>query len=700
MHCTLPRDPPRTALVPAWLGSVVVATLLTACRVAPPTSSSPAPVAAPPAGGQLGFDPAELDRTIRPQDDFWRFVNGKWLANTVIPADRAGYGSFQIVADKTEAQLRAVIESDALQKAAPGTDPERIGALYTSFMDEARIEALGMQPLGPELAAIDGLRSPTDVIAYFGTAMAAGIQTPVQWFVDADATDPTRNLAYFWQDGLGLPDRDYYLDDRAELKEARTAYQAHIEKLYGLAGWKDGAGAARTIVALERRIAEHHWSAVENRDDEKIYRNQGDLATTSRQFPEFAWPEFLAAAKLKPPGKFVVAQTSYFAALGPLVRNLPVADWQTWLRFKTLKHYAPFLTAAIVQEDFAFEGGVLKGTEANKPRWKRGVQLASRQLGDAVGKAYVERHFPPSSKARMERMISDLRAAYRESIDKLAWMTPETRQAAQAKLAKFGSKIGYPERWRDYSSVSLSAGDLVGNLRRTESFAHGYAADRLNKPVDRNEWLMSPQTVNAYYQSTSNEIVFPAAILQPPFFDPAADDAHNYGSIGSIIGHEFSHGFDDQGRKFDGDGRLRDWWTPTDAAQYTARTKRLIARYNGFRPLPNFSINGELTLGENIADLAGLTMAHRAWRLALKGRDAPAIDGFSGEQRFFIGFAAAFRGMDRPRGLQAQLLSDPHSPDEYRVTGVLPNLAPFHAAFGVGPGDQMYLAPEQRVAIW
>jgi len=683
----------------------LLATLLVACgqlQPAPPAAAAPATTAPPTLGLglSLGFDPAELDQTVRPQDDFWRYVNGRWLATAAIPADRSGYGSFQRVDEMTEARLRALVEEAAQQPGAPGSDPQKIGELYASFMDEARAEALGVQPLAPELAAIAALRTPADVIAYFGTAMAAGVQTPVQWFVDADATDPTRNLAYFWQDGLGLPDRDYYLDDRPELREARAAYQAHVEQMYGLAGWKDGAKAAQTIVALERHIAERHWSSVQNRDDAKIYRNQLDLETASRKFPEFAWAPFLAAASLKPSGMFVVAQTEYFAALGPLVRSVPVADWQTWLRFKTLKHYAPFLNAAIVQEDFAFAGGVLKGIKQNTPRWKRGVKLASESLGDLVGKAYVERHFPPSSKARMDRMIADLKAAYHESIDQLAWMTPETRQAAQAKLAKFRSKIGYPDRWKDYSSVTIVASDLAGNLRRTQAFAHAYNAARLNKPVDPNEWLMTPQTVNAYYQPTSNEIVFPAAILQPPFFDPAADDAHNYGSIGAIIGHEFSHGFDDQGRKFDGDGRLRDWWTPADAAQYTDRTKRLVARYNGFRPLPNFSVNGELTLGENIADLAGVTMSHRAWLRSLQGKAAPVIDGFTGEQRLFIGFAVAFRGMDRPQRLQAQLLSDPHSPDEYRVTGVLPNVLAFYQAFGVGPTDRMYLPPEQRVAIW
>ncbi|MEO8445282.1 MAG: M13 family metallopeptidase [Gammaproteobacteria bacterium] len=669
---------------------LAVITLIASCATAPPPL-------------RPGFDAAELDGTVRPQDDFWTHVNGKWLASTRIPPDQSGYGSFQIVAERTEAQLRALIEAAAQVPARGGaasSDEQKIGALYASFMDEPRVEALGVGPLAPDLAAIDALRTHDEVIGYFGTAMAAGVQTPVQWFVDADATDPSRNLAYFWQDGLGLPNRDYYLDDRPELRAALSAYQAHIERLYGLAGWADGAAASRTVLALEKRIAERHWSAVQNRDDEKIYRNQVDLPAAVGRFQGFDWPRFLSAAALDPPGKFVVAQTDYFEALGPLVRSVPVADWQTWLRFKTLKHYAPFLTAAIAGEDFAFEGGTLKGIQVNKARWKRGVQLASSELGDLVGKAYVARYFPPSSKVRMDRMIADLTEAFRQSINNLDWMSPATRQAAQEKLAKFRSKIGYPEHWKDYTGVDVRADDLVGNLRQTVAFAHAYAAARIRKPVDPTEWLMTPQTVNAYYQPTANEIAFPAAILQPPFFDPAADDAQNYGAIGAIIGHEISHGFDDQGRKYDGDGRLRDWWTGADADQYAARTQKLVTRYDGFRPLPNFSVNGQLTLGENIADLAGLTMAYRAWQLSLKGREAPVIGGFTGAQRLFIGYALAFRGMDRPERRQSLLLSDPHSPDEYRVRGVLPNVAAFYTAFGVDPGDKMYLPPADRVTLW
>lgn len=670
---------------------VVLGLLATACA-----RQEPAPAAAP--APALGFQRQELDEHIRPQDDFWNYVNGRWLKSTPIPADLPNYGAFQMVAERTEQQLRALIQQAG--EAQPGTEARKIGDLYRSFMDEAAIEAAGIQPLAPELEAIAGLRTHDDVLAWFGQGLARGVQVPLEFYVDADARDPGRNMAYFWQGGLGLPDRDYYLADTPELVATRQAYQQHIARLHELAGWPGGPEAAATILALETRLARSHWTATENRNDEKIYANQVTLAEAGAQSPGFDWPGFLASAGLAPPERFVLAQSDYFRALGQIVRSVPVADWQTYLRFKALKSYAPYLTAAIVAEDFAFQGGVLRGQEANKARWKRGVRLVSTELGDLVGQAYVAAHFPPASKARVDGMIDALQQAFHQSIERLDWMAPATRQAAQAKLAKFRSKIGYPDHWKDYGTVQIRPDDLAGNLRRTRAFAFAYEAAKLGKPVDRDEWFMTPQTVNAYYQPTYNEIAFPAAILQPPFFDPAADEAYNYGSIGATIGHEFSHGFDDQGRKFDGDGRLRDWWTEADAARYNAEAQRLVEQYNAFRPLPNFSVNGALTLGENIADLAGLVMAWRAWQASLGGKPAPVIDGFTGAQRFFIGYAASFRGKDRPAALQAQLLSDPHSPDEYRVTGVLRNMPEFHAAFGVQPGDKLYLPPEAQVRIW
>lgn len=682
------------------LSIITLCLFLLACD--PPQQPSMPVAPLPPAASlpvEPGFGPADLDANIRPQDDFWHYVNGKWLAKTDIPADWSSYGTFQILAERTEKQLHTLIEADAQSSKPAGTDAQKIGELYTSFMDEGRLETLGLKPLAADLAAIANLRTHEEVIAWMGSALAAGIQVPLEFYVDADASDPGRNLAYMWQGGLGLPDRDYYLDDTAELAEMRTAYTAHIGQMFRLAGWDD-ADAADTIMAIETRIARKHWTAVQNRDDEKIYTNQVDFRQAALQSPGFDWPQFFKAAQLEPPGRFVIAQTDYFAALGNIIRETPVRDWQTWLRFKVLKSYAPYLTAAIVAEDFDFQGRVLRGQQQNKARWKRGVRLVSSELGELLGKTYVQRYFPPESRQRIEQLITNLRSAFHESIGQLDWMTPETRTAAQAKLAKFRSKIGYPERWRDYSAVHIERDELVGNIHRTRAFAWSHEADKLNSPVDRDEWFMSPQTVNAYYQPTYNEIVFPAAILQPPFFDPAADDAWNYGSIGATIGHEFSHGFDDQGRKFDGDGRLRDWWTAADAAGYMQRAQLLVEQYNAFRPLPNFSINGQLTLGENLADLAGLVMAYRAWQNSLHGKEAPVIDGISGAQRFFFGYALSFRGKDRPESLQVQLLSDPHSPDEYRVTGPLQNMPAFYTAFGVTASDRMFVAPEKRVAIW
>ncbi|MFZ1625129.1 MAG: M13-type metalloendopeptidase [Gammaproteobacteria bacterium] len=682
------------------LSIITLCLFLLACDRPQQPSMPVAPL--PPAASlpvEPGFGPADLDANIRPQDDFWHYVNGKWLAKTEIPADWSSYGTFQILAERTEKQLHTLIEADAQSSKPAGTDAQKIGELYTSFMDEGRLETLGLKPLAADLAAIANLRTHEEVIAWMGSALAAGIQVPLEFYVDADASDPGRNLAYMWQGGLGLPDRDYYLDDTAELAETRKAYTAHIDQMFRLAGWDD-ADAADTIMAIETRIARKHWTAVQNRDDEKIYANQVDFRQAALQSPGFDWPQFFKAAQLEPPGRFVIAQTDYFAALGNIIRETPVRDWQTWLRFKVLKSYAPYLTAAIVAEDFDFQGRVLRGQQQNKARWKRGVRLVSSELGELLGKSYVQRYFPPESRQRIEQLITNLRAAFHESIGQLDWMTPETRTAAQAKLAKFRSKIGYPERWRDYSAVHIEKDELVGNIHRTRAFAWRHEADKLNSPVDRDEWFMSPQTVNAYYQPTYNEIVFPAAILQPPFFDPAADDAWNYGSIGATIGHEFSHGFDDQGRKFDGDGRLRDWWTAADTAGYMQRAQLLVEQYNAFRPLPNFSINGQLTLGENLADLAGLVMAYRAWQNSLHGKEAPVIDGISGAQRFFFGYALSFRGKDRPESLQVQLLSDPHSPDEYRVTGPLQNMPAFYSAFGVTATDRMFLAPEKRVAIW
>jgi putative endopeptidase len=643
-------------------------------------------------------DVDELDSATRPQDDFYRYVNGRWLERTAIPPEWSSYGTLQILAERTEEQLRALIETPVAGP-APG-QARKPADLYASFMDEARAEREGLAPLAPELARIDELADHDDVIRYIGHALEAGVQAPVDYYISSHPRDPDQSILYLWQGGLGLPDRDYYLVKSPELEKVRQEYRAHIERLSELAGWKDGEAAADIILALETQLAESQWSNVQNRDKERIAGNRYTLASARTFAPDMAWETLLRAADFSVPGEFVIAQTDYFKSLGGIVRNMPVANWQVYLRFKLLKAYAHYLNAAIVNEDFAFEGQALRGQQQIKARWKRGVRLVNEALGELTGQAYVARHFPPAAKVRMDELIQSLRAAYAQAIRKSEWMSAPTQRAALVKLDKFTAKIGYPAKWRDYSALVIEPDDLLGNVRRARAFAHHYEAGKLRRPVDRSEWGMTPQTVNAYYRPTLNEIVFPAAILQPPFFDLAADDAANYGSIGAIIGHEISHGFDDQGRKFDGDGRLHDWWSAADAAEYQARAARLIKQYGSFAPLPDVRVNGELTLGENIADLAGLVIAHRAYRIALQGREPPVLGGLTGEQRFFVAYAVGWRGKFRDELLREILLSDPHPPYEYRVRGVLQNMPEFYTAFDVRERDGMYLPPSERVKIW
>ena len=677
-----------------------VATVLAACGTDSPKSAQPAEPNDPPAPA-LGFDPKDLDSPIRPQDDFFDYVNGNWSNNTAIPAEWSSYGVSQILYDETEQQLRSLIESAAGADAErDDLDAHKIGDLFASFMNEQRVEDLGLGPLTTERERISEIRTHDELIQYLGYALKTGIQVPLDFYVDADATDTDRSLAYIWQGGLGLPDRDYYLSDSEKLAEVREKYAAHIEHMFSLAGWEEGTAAAEQIQAIEQRIAEQHWSSVQNRNREKIYSNKFSIGAADELSPGFDWAAFLQAGDFGNPEQFIIAQTDYFTELGNILREIPLDQWKTYLRFKALKAFAPYLNDAIVQEDFDFQRRTLRGQEEIRDRWKRGVRLVNGALGEMVGELYVAKHFPPESKETIDTMIVNLREAFRQSIDSLEWMSDATRQAAQVKLEKFTSKIGYPDEWRDYSALLIDPDDLVGNVRRSNMHRHAREVDKLSKPVDRTEWGMTPQTVNAYYRPTMNEIVFPAAILQGPFFDAGVDDAVNYGAIGSIIGHEFSHGFDDQGRKFDGRGHLEDWWTDADAEEYEDRSAGLVEQYDEFQPLADQNINGALTLGENIADLAGLTMAYRAWKILQQGKNSPVIDGFTGEQRFFIGYAQAWRKKEREESLRKKLLSDPHSPARYRVIGVLRNVPEFYTAFDVKEGDGMYLQPEQRVKIW
>jgi putative endopeptidase len=675
-----------------YLILTLLAVSMTGCQ----SGDSPA-VAEPP--GALGFDPGDLDPSIRPQDDFFAYVNAKWIENTDIPPEWSSYGTMTLLYEQTEKQVFELIgRSSAGQH--PGDDATKIDDLYSSFMDESRLEALQIEPIAHELDRVGAIVNHDDVIRYMGHALTIGVSIPIDFYIDTAAEDPERNLVYVWQAGLGLPDRDYYLAESEQLQDVRTKYTAHIQRMFQLAQWPDGATAAGQIMDLETRIAEKHWSSVQNRDREKIYRSQYSLETAAELAPELDWKEFLEAAGFGQPELFVIAQTDYFAALGPLIKSVPVETWQTWLQFKVLKAFAPYLQTEIVNEDFDFQRRVLRGQDEIRPRWKRGVRLVNAALGEAIGRLYVEQHFPPESKQRVDAMIDDLGAAFSESINTLDWMSEDTREAAQTKLDRFSSKIGYPDKWRDYSSLEIARDDLVGNVQRYREFEHFRQAGKLGKPVDRSEWGMTPQTVNAYYRPTMNQIVFPAAILQPPFFDATVDDATNYGAIGAIIGHEFSHGFDDQGRKFNGAGELANWWSESDAAEYEARAAVLVDQYNQYLPIPDQAINGELTLGENIADLAGLTIAYRAWQISQAGKTAPVIDGFTGEQRFFIGYAQSWRSQIRDEYLRELLLRDAHSPARYRVIGVLRNMPEFYRAFDVQADDPMFLPASERVQIW
>ncbi len=523
--------------------------------------------------------------------------------------------------------------------------------------------------------------------------------SPIGAYIDADGSDPTRNLIYIWQSGLTLPNRDYYLEESEQYVAFRSALEEHIRTMFELAGRSDGDEAATAILAIERRIAEAQWPSEETRLRERTYANQYTLEEANELTRGFDWRDWFGGAGVEVPPVFVLATDSYFPDLAEILVTTPVEAWRQYFYFKTLEAYARYLPQQFVDEDFDFNGRTLSGQQVQHPRWRRGVGLVNASLGEMLGKLYVEQHFSPETKARVKEMVETLRTAFGQSIDKIAWMTPETKAQAREKLALFDARIGYPDVWRDYSALEIGD-DLVANVKAVRLFEFEYETDKLAKPVDRSEWSMSPQTVNAYYRPTFNVIAFPAGFIQPPKFDPQADDAYNYGAMGSTIGHEFSHGFDDQGRKFDGDGRLRDWWSEADETEYTARASRLVGQYDAFQPLEDVSINGRLTLGENIGDLAGVTMAYRAWRLSLGDREPEVIDGYTGDQRFFIGYTHARRGKFRDEFLRRLLLSDPHSPNEYRVRGVLPNMPEFHAAFDVQPDDGMYLSPEDRVNIW
>ena len=680
------------------LAGACCALLLAACgKKTEPAPAQPA-AAVPPLTS--GIDKANFDTSVRPQDDLYQAIDGTWLKNTPIPADRSNYGSFTKLADDAEAQLRTIIEELAAKPGkTPGSIEQKVGDYYASFMDEARIEEAGIKPIAPELARVDALKDKKDLPALMAELVRNGVVTPLIPYVHQDAKDSTQYAGDFYQAGLGLPDRDYYLIDDEKFAGIRKAYLAHVQKMFELAGIADAAKAAKDVLALETQIATVQWDKVENRNPVKTY-NPYEPTKLSTLTSEIDWAAYLPAVGYGSLKQVLVSQPSYVTGLGKLIKATPIETWRTYFKWRVLHARAGELNKAIVDEDFAFNSQTLNGVQEIRPRWKRGVNGIENAMGEAVGQVYVARHFPAASKARMEALVKNLLKAYEGAIGGLTWMSDETKKAALVKLAKFNYKIGYPNKWRDYSKLEIVAGDAVGNSTRAAAFEYDRNIAKLGKPIDREEWGMTPQTVNAYYNPEMNEIVFPAAILQPPFFDANAEDAVNYGGIGAVIGHEISHGFDDQGAQYDGDGNLRMWWTDEDNKKFKALGEALAAQYDSYEPIKGYRINGHFTLGENIADLGGLTIAHEAYQLSLGGKEGPAMDGYTADQRFFMGWAQVWRRNYREQNLLTRLKTDPHSPSEYRCNGVVVNVPAFADAFMVKEGDKLYRTPEQRIKIW
>ncbi|MGV0635713.1 M13-type metalloendopeptidase [Mycolicibacillus trivialis] len=657
------------------------------------------------AATRSGIDLTHVDDSIRPQDDLFGHVNGGWLTGYTMPADRATDGAFRALFDRAEVQVRELIEAAAAAGAAPGSDTQRIGDLYAGFLAEEAIEARGMAPLLDELATVDAAADRDALAGVLGALQRSGVGGGAGLYVNTDAKDSGRYLVYLTQSGLGLPDESYYREPAHAAVLA--AYPRHIAAMFALVYGGDPADHAHdaaAIVALETALAAAHWDVVKRRDAEASY-NLRRFADLPEQAPGFAWSAWLAGLRIPATAvdELVVRQPDYLTAFAATWAERPLADWQRWARWQIITARARVSTAALVAEDFEFYGRTLTGAEQLPERWKRGVGLVQSLLGDAVGKLYVERHFPPEAKERMDVLVANLREAYRVSITELEWMTPATRERALAKLDKFTAKIGYPARWRDYSALVIDRDDLYGNCVRGHAAAFDREAAKLGGPVDRDEWFMTPQTVNAYYNPGMNEIVFPAAILQPPFFDADADDAANYGGIGAVIGHEIGHGFDDQGAKYDGDGNLVDWWTDADRDEFAARTGALIAQYDTFTPRgldAEHHVNGAFTVGENIGDLGGLSIALLAYQLSLDGATPPVIDGLTGVQRVFFGWAQVWRTKSRTAEAIRRLATDPHSPPEFRCNGVIRNIDAFYDAFTVGADDALYLEPAERVRIW
>ena len=646
-----------------------------------------------------GINKKNMDTLVKPGDNFAMYVNGAWMKTAKIPADKSSYGAFDMLYDQSQKDVKAIIEEAAKSSNAEGSDEQKIGDYYASFMDRKGRDAKGITPIQPELKAIDAIASYDDLAAYFGKANRAGLSIPFSVSVMSDFKDPTKHTLITWQGGLGLPEREYYLATDAKMTDIRQKYVAHIEKMFQLTNMPNAAESAAKIMALETALAGQHMRKEDTRDIVKLYNAYAvkDLKTL---MPDFNWTAMLKNAGVDQEKKLVVTQVEYTKSLNNLIKNTPIDTWKTYLKWGVINGSAGLLTTALDKQNFEFYGKNLYGTESQQEDWKRAVEMVNGGLGEVVGKVYVKKHFSPEAKERMTQMVKNLLKAYAESIKTLDWMSAATKKEALKKVDNFMIKIGYPDQWRDYSALKIAKNDLYGNATRATEFEYNRNLAKLGKPVDRAEWGMNPQTVNAYYNPSLNEIVFPAAILKPPFFDLNADDAVNYGGIGAVIGHEIGHGFDDQGSAFDGTGTMKNWWTPQDLAAFKKRTSALVAQYSSFKAFPDLNVNGDFTLGENIGDLGGLSIAIKAYKATLNGKEAPVMDGFTGMQRVFLGWGQVWAEKIREEALRSQIASDPHSPALFRVNGTVRNIPEFYEAFNIKPTDSLYLAPEKRVKIW
>ena len=645
-----------------------------------------------------GITKANMDTLVKPGDNFMKYVNGSWIKKATIPGDKGRYGTFTQLRDASDENVKAIIDEVSKGTFEAGSDEQKMGDLYTSFMDMEKRDQIGVAPLEEEFSKIDAITSVDDLAAFFAYARKYRYSVPLSLYVSQDYKDPETYVVYLSQSGLGMPDREYYLKEDDRSKEIQKQYVAHVAKMFELVGDKNAAQAADQVMALETKIATQHLEKEKTRDRVALY-NMLSTDTLPKLTPSFNWSLYLKEIGLTDLDKIVVLMKDYTAALDTILTSTDIATWKTYLKWGVINSNASNLTSALDTQNWNFYSKELRGTSEQEPLWKRGVSRVNGTFGELVGKVYVKEHFPPEAKTRMQTLVDNLLKAYEVSIKELDWMSEDTKKEALDKLHKFNPKIGYPDKWKTYD-VTIAPDDLYGNVKRARLMEFNRNMEKLGQPVDKEEWGMTPQTVNAYYSSTKNEIVFPAAILQPPFFNLEAEDAVNYGAIGAVIGHEIGHGFDDSGSSFDGDGAMRNWWTDQDKEEFKKRTSALVAQYDAFEVLPGVHVNGTFTLGENIGDLGGLSIGLKAYNMSLNGEEAPVMDGLTGEQRVFIGYAQVWCGKARAESLRNQVSTDPHSPLDFRVNGVVRNVPAFYEAFDIAPSDSLYLKPEERVKIW